>query len=71
MAKNEKMTVSDWINWIVGLIITLGIAGLFWAGTFLNVPVLSMLPLVIHQIVAILLYIDIGIGILRKIGIIK
>lgn len=48
MAKTNKLL--SWLMWAVGLITTLGIAGLFLNGTFMD-TFLGFLPLVVHQIV--------------------
>lgn len=46
-----KKKFFDWLMWIVGVVASIGIGGLFVNGTFLNVVILNWLPKVIHQIV--------------------
>ncbi len=53
MAKRRRKRgkFAEWIASIIGLIVSLGIGGLFTAGGFLEVPILSLIPLIGHQIV--------------------
>ena len=46
-----KKKLVDWIWVIIGLITSIGIGGLFVAGTFTTTVILSMLPAIIHTIV--------------------
>lgn len=50
MAKKLKKGV-EWILWLVGILIAVGVGGLFINGTFMSVVLLKYLPLTIHQIV--------------------
>ena len=43
--------VMGWLTWVVGLLVSLGVGGLFINGTFTNVVVLKWLPLIAHQFV--------------------
>lgn len=47
MAKKNKLL--GWLLWVVGLLVSLGIGGLFVNGTMAG-TFLSFLPTVIHQI---------------------
>lgn len=47
----KKKSILDWLMIIVGIIVALGIGGLFIKGGFTGVIILSYLPLIIHQIV--------------------
>jgi hypothetical protein len=49
MATGKKAL--KWLMWAVGIISAIGIGGLFINGTMLNVVLLKLLPLLIHQIV--------------------
>lgn len=46
-----------WIGMLAMLFSTLGVAGLFWTGGFLGVPILSYLPLGVHKFAAGLIWI--------------
>ncbi len=59
------------ISWIVDLIVAVGIGGLFWTGTMTAVPVLSMLPIIVHQIVGGAVYVIATINVLKKLKVIK
>ena len=47
--KTVKKTI-NWVMWLIGLIVTIGVGGLFINGSFLNVVILKWLPVVVHQI---------------------
>lgn len=64
MAK-KSMGIFDWLTLIVSLIVSIGVGGLFVAGGFLNVVLLNLLPLIVHQIVG---WIIIAGGIIGFIG---
>lgn len=49
--RRKKLKLFDWIMWLVAIIVSIGIGGLFINGAFMNVIILSWLPLIIHQIV--------------------
>jgi len=49
--KKTKQKISNWIWMIIGLVITIGIGGLFIDGGFMNVVLLKFLPLLVHKIV--------------------
>ena len=44
-----KDGILGWLTWLVSLIVSIGIGGLFVAGTFTTVFLLKILPLVAHQ----------------------
>lgn len=50
MDKTIKKT-TDWVMGIVAFIVALGIGGLFIAGTFQSVVILSILPAIVHTVV--------------------
>lgn len=50
MARKEKMKGWSWLMFVVSIITSVAIGGLFTAGTFLNVPILKYLPLIFHQV---------------------
>ena len=52
MAKLLNKTMS-FLTWLVALVTTFAVGGLFYAGQLTNVIVLKMLPLVVHQIVGV------------------
>lgn len=62
----RKNNYFDWLAWIVGVIVSLGIAGLFIKGTFLSVPILSVLGQTIHSIVGYVIYISTGLALLKQ-----
>jgi len=68
--KGEKMAkrlnLADWLLWIVSISVSLGIAGLFFNGILLSVPLLSIFPLVFHQVIAWVIYAGIVIDALKK-----
>lgn len=49
--KYDNKSIATWIAMIIGLIISIGIGGLFIDGSFLNVMLLKFLPLTVHQII--------------------
>jgi len=51
MARKKGKKFMNWIATIVGLIVAIGVGGLFVAGGFTGVVLLSYLPLIVHQIV--------------------
>ena len=61
-----KKKLIDLMLWIVGVITAVGIAGLFWNGTMLNTPVLSYLPLWLHQLVAVVSWLTIVLALIKK-----
>lgn len=65
MARKNKYF--DWLMWIVGIVVSLGLAGLFIKGTFLSVPILSMLGQTIHSIVGYIIYASIGFALLKQV----
>ena len=50
MAKKHKKFAGI-IGMILGVIALIGFGGLFTNGSFLAVPILSWLPLIVHQVV--------------------
>jgi hypothetical protein len=52
MKKFKKTTKKAYkfVMWLVGAFVTLGVAGLFISGTFMN-TFLSIFPLIVHQII--------------------
>jgi hypothetical protein len=66
MAK-KKSKIFEWAMWILGIIIAIGISGLFINGTFTNVIILSWLPLIVHQIVGYIILITTLIGVVLRI----
>lgn len=67
----KKNNIIDLAMWVVGVIVSIGIAGLFYNGTMLNVPILSMLGELLHQIVAWAIYASTALAVLRKLKIMK
>ena len=52
MKKNKPLKkLWTFLLWIVGVIVALGVGGLFVGGTFMEAVLLKWLPLVVHQIV--------------------
>jgi len=49
--KRAKNKLMKWMTIIIGLVISVGIGGLFVNGTFTNVVILNWLPLIVHQVV--------------------
>jgi len=50
MAKKKNM-LFDWVAWIVVIVVSVGIGGLFINGTFMDVIILNWLPSIVHQVV--------------------
>jgi hypothetical protein len=66
MARNKGLKkFTSVLLMTVGLVALVGVGGLFVAGGFMNVLLLSYLPLVVHQLVG---YVLIGSAILGAIG---
>ena len=51
MAKKNTKKITGWLGIVLALIVTIAIGGAFVNGTFLAVPILKYLPLIIHQVV--------------------
>jgi hypothetical protein len=56
MKAYKKLDV--WAMWIVSILISLGIGGLFINGTFTNTVILSFLPQIVHTVVGWLIIIS-------------
>lgn len=56
----------DLFFWVVNLVVSIGIAGLFIKGTFTDTFLLSYLPLVVHQIVGYALIVSAVLQLWRK-----
>lgn len=65
MAKKNKYL--EFLMWVIGIIVSVGIAGLFINGTFTTVFLLKLLPLIVHQIVGWVILISVAIGAFLKI----
>ena len=50
MAKKKQPKLLSWVMWIVGILVSLGIAGLFINGTFMD-TFLSFFGQTIHSVV--------------------
>jgi hypothetical protein len=50
-AQRQAQKLAGWLAAIIGFIVSLAIGGYFVAGGFMNVVILSLLPLVVHQVV--------------------
>ena len=50
MTKLKLEGVFDWARWFGAILVYLAVFGGFTAGLWLNVPILSWLPLIVHQI---------------------
>lgn len=50
MAKITFKKSFNLVMWLVGVIVGVGVGGLFLNGTFLNTFLLKLLPLLVHQI---------------------
>ena len=61
----------DTLTWVTELLVGLAIAGYFWVGGFLGVPILDYLPILVHQIVAGILYFGIAWKLLKKFKVLK
>ena len=48
MAKSKK--IINWLMYIAGLLVAIGIGGLFINGTFVNTVILNWLPAIVHTI---------------------
>ncbi len=55
------------LMWITALATSLVIPGLFWTGATMNYPILSILPLVFHQGVALVIYVTVIWEVIRRI----
>lgn len=67
MARKPLKNLFEWVMWIAGTLASIGIAGLFLDGTFMNVAILKIFPLVIHQIVGRVLIITTVLAVLNKV----
>lgn len=47
----KKKDLMTWLTTIITLIVAIGIGGLFAVGEMTGVPLLSYLPLIVHQVV--------------------
>lgn len=66
MPRKKKINLMEWVEWLVSLIVTFGIGGLFWNGTMTAVPVLSWLPLIVHQVVAGIVWLGVVLTLFKK-----
>lgn len=47
----KKLKAKEWLMWIVGLFVGVGIGGLFLNGTFQTGVLLSLFPMIVHTII--------------------
>jgi len=64
MAKTKKYI--EFVMWVVGIVTSLGIGGLFIGGGFQNTILLSWAPAIIHTIVGWLIVASAGLALLHK-----
>ena len=64
MARKNKFL--EWAMWVVGVIASIGVGGLFVNGTMLNVFLLSWLGLTVHQIVGWAIIVSTAIAFFQK-----
>jgi hypothetical protein len=67
MTKKTNRLLFEWVMYIVILLVTLAIGGSFIAGKYTDVIILSMLPLIVHQIAGWIIVITTVIGLVYRI----
>ena len=70
MARRSKLKPLEWFMVVVGTLVGVGIGGAFVDGFFMDKIILSILPLIAHQIVGWAVIISVFLGIADILGIV-